>query len=312
MPSGYSNLHTFASRALGICARPLLQEAWPRILKQMLLQPGYKEKTMTSLLSGLHHALIIAPHPDDEFFGCPHLLLTLGESGVNVTLAVILDGRGQASGCSISRVDMSSNAAKLNGWHFAEMGWPDGFSRDPSHDIVEPLTEFLSPYFEGDRRADLIILPIWCDYHSDHRAITTAILDILSKLPSWIDCPDIVFYWTFSAPIRIPEYAQVIRTNSNEWTATMHEWMLEYGTVVSADAADRNRLIREAVSEACWDERNYETVFWVSGSHVSQACLEARAGRPSCVRLHGSRITIPNTVEYGLKAAFSKLLDRQD
>ena len=67
MPSGYSKLHTFASRALGICARPLLQEAWPRILKQMLLQPGYKEKTMTSLLSGLHHALIIAPHPDDEF-----------------------------------------------------------------------------------------------------------------------------------------------------------------------------------------------------------------------------------------------------
>lgn len=142
MPSGCSKLHTFTSRALGICARPLLEDVWPQILKQMLLQSGCKEKTMTSLLSGLRHALIIAPHPDDEFFGCPHLLLTLGESGVKVTLAVILDGRGQASGCYITRVDMSSNAASLDDWNFAAMGWPDRFNRDPGYDIVEPLRSF--------------------------------------------------------------------------------------------------------------------------------------------------------------------------
>ncbi len=56
----------------------------------------------------------------------------------------------------------------------------------------------------------------------------------------------------------------------------MHEWMFEYGIVVSADAADRNRLIREAG----WDERGYETVFWLSGLHVRQACLEARGRSP--------------------------------
>ena len=311
MARSSSVLHTFASSALGMCARPLLEKVWPSILRERLLQTSFEEKTVTSLLSGLRRALIIAPHPDDEFFGCPDLLLALGESGVKVTLAVILDGSGQASGCSISRVDMSSNAARLNGWNFAAMNWPDGFSRDPRYDIAEPLTKLLSPYLDGDQRADLIILPIWCDYHSDHRAITAAILHILSKLPDRLECADIVFYWTFAAPVRIPECAQVIRISSNLWTEKKDKWMSEYGTVVSPDAVDRNQLIRAAVSEACWGEIGYETVFWVSGSHVKQTCLEASEGCPSCVNLNGSRIIISNTITHGLKTALSKPSDRR-
>lgn len=310
MASIPTRLHAFVSSALGMCATPMLESVWPLILRRMLSQPGFSEKPIASLLSGLRHALIIAPHPDDEFFGCPNLLLSLGKSGAKVTLAVILDGRGQASGCSISRVDMSSNVASLNGWEFAAMGWPDGFGRDPSRDIVGPLAEFLSPYLKGDQRADLVILPIWCDYHSDHRAITVETLNVVSQLPDLLDYPDFVFYWTFSAPIRIPKYAQLIRVSSDRWTERKQKWMLEYGTVVSADAADRNRLIKAAVSEACWGETGYETVFWVSGSHVRQACLEARSRCPSCVKLNGSRIIIPNTMIYGFKAALSRVSDR--
>ncbi len=310
MASIPTRLHTFASSALGMCATPMLEKAWPLILKRVLAQPGFKEKSTASLLPGLRHALIIAPHPDDEFFGCPDLLLSLGDSGAEVTLAVILDGRGQASGSSISRVDMSSNAAKLNGWEFAAMGWPDGFSRDCSRDISEPLAEFLLPYLEGDQRADLIMLPIWCDYHSDHQAITVETLNIVSQLPDVLSYADFVFYWTFSAPIRIPPYAQLIRVSSDRWTERKQKWMLEYGTVVSADAANRNRLIRAAVSKACWGDTGYETVFWVSGSRVKQACLEEQSGCSSCVKLNGSRTIIPNTMTYGLKAALSRISDR--
>jgi LmbE family N-acetylglucosaminyl deacetylase len=311
MASISTRLHAFASSSLGMCATPMLEKAWPLIIRRMLSRSGFREKSMTSLLSGLRHTLIVAPHPDDEFFGCPDLLLSLSESGVKVTLAVMTDGSRQASGCSISRVDMSSNVAKLNGWNFDVMGLRDGFSDDPNADIIEPLTEFLAPYLEGDQRVDLMIMPIWCDYHPDHRAITAGILNVISKLSESSSCPDFVFYWTFSAPIRTPECAQVIRINSNRWTETRHKWMLEYGTVVSAHAADRNRLIRVAVSEACWNEMGYETVFWVSGSHVKQACLEARGGCSSCVRLDGGRIIIPNTIIYGLKAALSKLSGRR-
>ena len=154
------------------------------------------------------------------------------------------------------------------------------------------------------------MLPIWCDYHSDHRAITVETLSIVSQLPDLLSYPDFVFYWTFSAPIRIPTYAQLIRVSSDQWTERRQKWMLEYGTVVSADAANRNRLIRAAVSEACWGETGYETVFWVSGSHVKHACLEAQSGCSSCVRLNGSRTIIPNTMICGLKAALSRASDR--
>ena len=121
------------------------------------------------------------------------MLLTLGESGVKVTLAVILDGRGQASGCYITRVDMSSNAASLDDWNFAAMGWPDRFNRDPGYDIVEPL-KFLLLYLEGEQMADLMILLIPCRLSFISIRITAAILDILSELRSWLDCPDAVFY----------------------------------------------------------------------------------------------------------------------
>ncbi len=293
-----------------MCATPILEKAWPLILRQILSKRRFREKSMASLLSSLQHALIVAPHPDDEFFGCPDLLLSLGESGAKVTLAVMTDGSRQASGCSFSRVDMSSNVARLNGWNFDFMGLRDGFSDDRDVDIIEPLTKFLAPYFEGDQRVDLMILPVWCDYHPDHRAITGGILNVISKLSESLGYPDFVFYWTFSAPIHIPECAQVIRVSSDRWTETRHKWMLEYGTVVSANAADRNRLIRAAVSEACWGEIGYETLFWVSGLDVKQACFEAQRRCPSCVRLDGSRAIIPNTLVYGIKAVFTRLPDR--
>ena len=119
----------------------------------------------------------------------------------------------------------------------------------------------------------------------------------------------IVFYWTFAAPIRVPECARLIRIDSNRWTESIRNWRLQYGTVFSADAVDRNELIRAAVSEACWGKIGYETIFWVSGSHVNQACLEARADCPSCVNLNGSRIIIPNTIIHGLKTVLSKISD---
>lgn len=310
MARGFHRLHVFASKALGTFAKPMLRNVWPWILGQTL-QRQFREKPANSLLVGLHHVLIIAPHPDDEFYGCPDLLLSLSESGVKVTLAMITDGPREPAGSAISRVNMSLNAARLNGWDFTAMGWPVYFSRDPSYEMVEALTEFPLSYLAGDHRVDLIVLPIWCDYHPDHRAVTEAVLDALAKLPDSLDCPDLIFYWTFSAPTRIPEYAQVIRTSSNRWTETKHEWMLEYGAVVSPDAVERNQLIKESVSKACWGEVGYETVFWVSGSHIRQACRRARGSRPSCVKLNGSRVIVPNTVIYVLKTAFCRLIDRR-
>lgn len=53
---------------------------------------GFREKAMPSLLSDLDHVPIIEPHTDDEFFGCPDLLLALGEFAIRVTLAGIRAG----------------------------------------------------------------------------------------------------------------------------------------------------------------------------------------------------------------------------
>lgn len=295
------------SGVLSSFATPLVGNVWPLILRRVLSQSEFTEKSLTSVLSGVRDALIIAPHPDDEYFGCPDLLLSASEFGIKMTLSLITDGLKQESGSSMSRLDMSSNVARRNGWAFDVMGLPDGFSEDLAVDITGRLGEFLCPYLQGDDRVDLIIMPIWSDYHSDHRAITLSTLDVLSESP---ECPNIILYWTFSAPMQIPNCAELVRIDSNRWTGERNRWRLEYSNF-SAGSATLIELIRAAVSEACWGQIGYETVLWVSSSHVAQAHAEARESYASCVSLSGSRCIIHNTAAYGIKAALSSVPQRR-
>lgn len=301
-------IHALLSGVRTFSAAAMLERLWPSILMESLRRPGFKEKPVSQLLSSTRRALIMVPHPDDEFFGCPNLLLSLTRSGTKMTLAVVTDGSRQPADGPVSRLDMACNVAKLNGWDFAHVGLCDGFGEHPAAHMVGLLASFLHPYLAKTDGIDLIIMPLWSDYHADHRLTTAWVLQVMSSLPDECRCPDIVFYWTFSAPIKVPEWVQPIRIDSSPWTPTREKWVLEYGNTISMLAIRDNELIKAAVSQACWGQTAYETLLFAGGSSVVDAYSEATGGNSICVRLDGNRNIIRNTVAYGLKSVISKLV----
>jgi hypothetical protein len=159
-------IHALLSGVRTFSAAAMLERLWPSILMESLRRPGFKEKPVSQLLSSTRRALIMVPHPDDEFFGCPNLLLSLTRSGTKMTLAVVTDGSRQPADGPVSRLDMACNVAKLNGWDFAHVGLCDGFGEHPAAHMVGLLASFLHPYLAKTDGIDLIIMPLWSDYHA--------------------------------------------------------------------------------------------------------------------------------------------------
>ncbi len=300
-------IRTLISGARTFCAAAMLERLWPAILMGRLRRPDFEEKPVSQLLSSTRRALIMAPHPDDELFGCPNLLLSLTRSGTKVTLAVVTDGSRQPADGLVSRLDMACNVARLNGWDFAHVGLCDGFGEHPDANMAGLLSGFLHSYLAENDGIDLIIVPLWSDYHADHQLTTAWVLQVISSLPDECRRPDVVLYWTFSAPIKVPEWVQAIRIDSSPWITTRQKWALEYGNTISRLAIRDNELIKAAVSQACWGQAAYETLFFAPGSFAIDAYSEAVGGGSICVRLDGNRNIIRNTVAYGLKSVISKL-----
>ncbi len=74
------------------------------------------------------HALVLAPHPDDEIFGCGGLLHLWAQSKVPVSVLILTDGAVQAPGDSSLSVrrDESKAAASVIGYGTPQFwGLPD-------------------------------------------------------------------------------------------------------------------------------------------------------------------------------------------
>lgn len=106
--------------------------------------------------------LAIAPHPDDEVFGCGGTLALYAQHHVNVHALILTSG--DAQGHVSSRHRESEHAAKVLGlaapthWHVADRGvYADG-------PMVERLVALLR-----SRHVDLLLAPSPWEVHPDHR-----------------------------------------------------------------------------------------------------------------------------------------------
>lgn len=122
---------------------------------------------------------VLAPHPDDEVFGCAGLLYALTESGADVRVLVISDGAEQgvdiASGNQ--RQEESRAAADLLGYPEPTfLGFADGQLIENSV-LQEKISEWLV-----DIKPDLVLAPSIWEMHRDHRAVAYAALNSMAAL----------------------------------------------------------------------------------------------------------------------------------
>lgn len=129
-----------------------------------------------SALPPARRVLVLAPHPDDEVFGCGGCIALYARDGATVEVRVLTDGGGYLSGAQReaavrTRQDESRRAAALLG--VAELSFESfqdrGLSADPR--FLGRLNELIDA-----TSADVIFAPSLWEVHPDHRVIAWALV----------------------------------------------------------------------------------------------------------------------------------------
>lgn len=156
--------------------------------------------------------LVLAPHPDDEVFGCGGALLQAVRSGAEVRVVVLTDGGAQ--GEAAERREESRAAAR-------QLGLPEpvfwGLA-DRSLDPADPTLAVRLEELLATAAPRLLLVPSPAEVHPDHRALALAVYRVVqqalpgSKLHSALQATRLVAY----------EVSSVLRPNllldvSDEW-----------------------------------------------------------------------------------------------
>ena len=115
---------------------------------------------------------VLAPHPDDEVFGCGGLLTLMRETA-SIRVVVLTNGERQPGQTPTSRQQESRNAAECLGIEAPSFwGLPDGHLQ--TIDLKNPIAEWLNAH-----QLDLLLCPSPWEVHPDHRAVAEACIAVL-------------------------------------------------------------------------------------------------------------------------------------
>lgn len=164
---------------------------------------GALERLPSLDLSGVAHAVVVAPHPDDETLGFGGGIALLAAQGTAVTLVAVTDGEGSHPGShALSRAGLiAARAAErgralsclgARGVEILRLGLPDGEVAAHEDELTERLAGLCAD-------ADLCVATWEGDLHPDHeatgRAARTAVRNQDTRLLSYP-----VWMWHWARP----------------------------------------------------------------------------------------------------------------
>ncbi len=128
-------------------------------------------------------ALVLAPHPDDEVFGCGGALAQLRQAGAVVRVFIVTDGAGdildraERQRIAALRLEESARAlAVLGGASIRAGGFEDRgllrHLRDLENAVAREIADF---------GPDLVFCPSPVEIHPDHRAVAQALFSIVER-----------------------------------------------------------------------------------------------------------------------------------
>jgi LmbE family N-acetylglucosaminyl deacetylase len=141
----------------------------------------------TALLSG-RRLMVLAPHPDDETFGCGALIARARAAGDLVTVVVATDGRHSTRSSVLAPVELAAlRAAELRTacgrlgvpeTDLVTLGFEDGSLARYASRLAARFGALLA-----DRRPEVVLVPCERDEHPDHRAVYTAAVRAVRGYP---------------------------------------------------------------------------------------------------------------------------------
>lgn len=158
--------------------------------------------TATSLLPPARSVLVLAPHPDDEVFGCGGSAALYARAGASVQPHILTDGGGHLSGVQRDaavalRREESRRAAKILGTAAPAFGtWLDR-QLWAADDLSVHLGELIRA-----SAADVVFAPSPWEVHPDHRAAAWAALRAVNALYLAQGAAPVLAFYEVGAPLR--------------------------------------------------------------------------------------------------------------
>ena len=133
----------------------------------------------TAALPAAQKVWVLAPHPDDEVFGCGGAAMQYAAQGAQVHITVVSDGTGyaqQEEAAAILATRESETNAALQALGLA----PAEFWRMPDRGLAQSthLAQRLLDHLQANA-CDVVFAPSLHEVHPDHLAVTRALLQAL-------------------------------------------------------------------------------------------------------------------------------------
>ena len=132
-------------------------------------------------LLDLSPVLVLAPHPDDETFGCGGILLLMSKKGCSITLIAVSDGsKGtRPEGLSVEEyVDLRKReferVSRTLGASYAWWGFEDRSLTARHRDVAKKVEEALNQL-----KPRAVFAPSPWEIHPDHRLVTEILVETL-------------------------------------------------------------------------------------------------------------------------------------
>lgn len=126
--------------------------------------------------------LALAPHPDDEVFGCGAALVLAARDGAEVRTVVLTDGGAQGD----PQVRFGESRAAAAALSLPE---PEFWGlRDRTLDPGDPALRRRLAELIGDLRPRVVLVPSTAELHPDHRALAVATFEVLRDDPGLASC----------------------------------------------------------------------------------------------------------------------------
>jgi len=197
--------------------------------------------------------LVLAPHPDDEVFGCGGALVQAAKNGTPVRVVVLTDGEAQGD-AETRRVEAREAADRLGLGSPEFWGLADRSLRPDDTELVGRIRDLLTEFAPG-----LLLLPSPAEIHPDHRSIALLVYGLVQSSTPGDELHDALQATRFATY----EVSAVLRPNllvdvSAEWeivvsAAEAYESQLEqhpYIEVMEGMTQARRLTLPKEVSQA--------------------------------------------------------------
>lgn len=128
------------------------------------------------------HALVFAPHPDDEVLGCGGAIMRHIEQGIPVCVIVVSDGAHGVSEEKFTEYTLQRQNESIAAAHILGYGTPVFWQyRDRQVSYSEKLIQEIITVIRKTG-ADLIYAPSVFEMHPDHRALAMAVIEAVRRI----------------------------------------------------------------------------------------------------------------------------------